>query len=61
MKNAERTAVKNFYSIMKQNPDPISGTDLLNTMVGTTFNFERETIPAQMWDSLPQELPHLLK
>ncbi|MDD7112965.1 MAG: 2-hydroxyacyl-CoA dehydratase family protein, partial [Lachnospiraceae bacterium] len=37
-----------FYSIMKQNPAPISGTDLLNTMVGTTFNFERETIPAQM-------------
>lgn len=48
VKNAERTAVKNFYSIMKQNPAPISGTDLLNTMVGTTFNFERETIPAQM-------------
>ena len=48
VKNAERTAVKNFYSIMKQDPAPISGTDLLNTMVGTTFNFERETIPAQM-------------
>jgi benzoyl-CoA reductase/2-hydroxyglutaryl-CoA dehydratase subunit BcrC/BadD/HgdB len=48
VKNAERSAIKNFYSIMKANPTPISGTDLLNTLVGVTFNFDREGIPAQM-------------
>lgn len=48
VKNAERTALKNLYSIMKADPAPISGTDLMNTLVATTFNFEREKIPAQM-------------
>lgn len=48
VKNAERIALKNLYSIMKADPAPISGTDLMNTLVATTFNFEREKIPAQM-------------
>lgn len=42
VKNAERIALKNLYSIMKADPAPISGTDLMNTLVATTFNFERE-------------------
>ena len=33
---------------MKADPAPISGTDLVNTLTATTFNFEREKIPAQM-------------
>lgn len=48
VKNAERSAIKKLYSVMKADPAPISGTDLLNTLVGTTFNFDREEIPAQM-------------
>lgn len=48
IKNAERSAIKKFYSIMKADPAPIMGVDLLNTLVATTFNFDREGIPAQM-------------
>lgn len=48
IKNAERTSIKEVYSLMKQEPVPISGLDLLNTLVGLTFNFDRESIPAQM-------------
>ena len=48
VKNAERTAIKNLYSIMKADPAPISGVDLLNTLTGTTFKFDREAIPAEL-------------
>lgn len=48
IKNKERTSIKELYSLMKQDPVPISGLDLLNTLVGLTFNFDRESIPAQM-------------
>ena len=48
MKNAERSAIKKFYSIMKADELPVSGMDVQKTLVGTTFNFDREAIPAQM-------------
>lgn len=48
VKNAERTAMKNLYGIMKADPTPITGLDLLNTLIGTTFNFDRESIPGQL-------------
>ncbi len=48
VKNAERTAMKNLYSVMKADPTPITGMDLLNTLIGTTFNFDRESIPGQL-------------
>jgi len=48
IKNAERTAIKGLYDVMKQNPAPITGENLLNAMIGTTFSFERAGIPAQM-------------
>ena len=48
VKNAERSAVKRLYSVMKQDPAPITGENLMNTLVSTTFNFDREGIPAQM-------------
>jgi benzoyl-CoA reductase/2-hydroxyglutaryl-CoA dehydratase subunit BcrC/BadD/HgdB len=48
VKNAERDAIKKFYSIMKADPTPITGENLLNTLITTTFNFDREKIPAQM-------------
>ena len=55
MKNAERDALKRLYSVMKADPAPITGTDLMNTLVATTFNFEREKIPAQM-DALIEKI-----
>lgn len=48
VKNDERAAIKRFYSIMKQDELPITGMDVLKTLVGTTFHFQREEIPAQM-------------
>ena len=32
IKNAERTAVKDFYEIMKADPCPITGTELMNAL-----------------------------
>lgn len=55
VKNAERDALKRLYSIMKADPAPITGTDLLNTLIGTTFHFNREEIPAQM-DALVEKI-----
>ena len=55
VKNAERDALKRLYSVMKADPAPITGTDLMNTLVATTFNFEREKIPAQM-DALIEKI-----
>ena len=48
VKNAERAAIKRLYSVMKQDPAPITGENLLNSMVGTTFHFDREKIPAEL-------------
>lgn len=55
VKNAERSALKRLYSVMRADPAPISGMDLLNTLIGTTFNFNREEIPAQM-DALIEKI-----
>lgn len=55
VKNAERSAIKRFYSIMQADPTPINGVDLLNTLVGTTFHFKREEIPAEM-DALIEKI-----
>lgn len=55
VKNAERSAIKRLYSVMKNDPAPISGEDLMNTLVGTTFNFDRESIPIQM-DALVEKI-----
>ncbi len=55
VKNEERSAIKRLYSVMKNDPVPISGEDLMNTLVGTTFNFDRESIPAQM-DALIEKI-----
>lgn len=48
VKNAERTAMRTFYSLMKQETLPISGMDVQKTLVGTTFHFDREQIPGQI-------------
>lgn len=48
IKNAERTAVKDFYEIMKADPCPITGTELMNALDAASFSFNRSEIPAQM-------------
>lgn len=48
IKNAERTATKNLYSLMKADPAPITGLDLINTLAALGFEFDKETIPAKM-------------
>lgn len=55
IKNEERSAEKRFYEIMKQDPAPISGMDLINTLLATTFNFDRTTIPGQL-DALREQI-----
>ena len=41
LKNAERRALKRFYSLGKLNPPAISGTDILKVLYGSTFKFDR--------------------
>lgn len=48
IKNAERTATKNLYSVMKADPAPITGLDLINTLSALGFEFDKEKIPAKM-------------
>ena len=42
LKNRERTALKEFYSLGKLNPPAISGADILKVLYGSTFKFNRE-------------------
>jgi len=42
LKNRERTALKEFYSLGKLKPSAISGLDLLKVLYGSTFKFDRE-------------------
>lgn len=48
IKNAERAAVRDFYSIMKADPAPISGLDLLNTLDGISFMFDKKEVPEHL-------------
>lgn len=44
VKNDERSAIKKLYSIMKADPAPISGMDLLNAVNAFSFEFDRDSI-----------------
>ena len=48
VKNAERSAVKKLYSMMKADPTPMSGMELFNAVNAASFEFERETVPAKL-------------
>lgn len=48
IKNAERTATKKLYSVMKADPVPITGMDLINTLSALSYEFNKECIPAKM-------------
>ena len=42
LKNRERQALKDFYSLGKLNPPALSGTDILKVVYGSTFKFDKE-------------------
>ena len=48
LNNEIRRAMKNFYSVMKHEPAPISGGDLFKVLYGAGFNFNRKQIPADL-------------
>lgn len=48
IKNQERQAMKNFYELSKLNPAPMLGQDLFKVLIGTTFEFNRQSIPAKL-------------
>lgn len=48
IKNAERTAVKDFYEIMKNDEVPVSGLELWHVLNGITFEFNKKAVPEQL-------------
>lgn len=46
--NAGRRALKGLYETMKNDPVPIKGQDLFKVLYGSTFKFDRATIPAEV-------------
>lgn len=48
IKNAERSAIKDFYSIMKDEELPIMGLDMWHVLHGATFKFDKKAIPAEL-------------
>ncbi|MGL5479015.1 MAG: double-cubane-cluster-containing anaerobic reductase, partial [Clostridium sp.] len=48
IKNNERKAVKKFYELGKKDPVVLKGEDIFKVLNGTTFSFDRESIPKQM-------------
>lgn len=40
--NEERSVLKDFYEMMKMTPPPISGTELIKVLYGTTFTFDKD-------------------
>lgn len=47
-KNRERQAIKDFYELSKLDPVPILGQDLFKVLIGTTFEFDRKSIPQKL-------------
>lgn len=48
VKNAERSAIKDFYGIMKDEELPIMGLDLWHVLNGATFKFDKRAIPEEL-------------
>lgn len=47
-KNKERKALKEFYELSKLNPVPMLGQDVFKVISGTTFEFDRASIPQKL-------------
>lgn len=48
IKNAERSALKDFYGIMKDEELPIMGLDMWHVLNGATFKFDKKAIPEEL-------------
>ncbi len=48
IKNNERKALKEFYELGKLDPVPVTGVDIFKVLNGTTFAFDKESIPKQL-------------
>ena len=48
IKNKERKALKEFYELSKLDPVPMLGQDVFKVISGTTFEFDRESIPQKL-------------
>lgn len=48
IKNAERSAIKDFYSIMKDEELPLMGLDMWHVLHGATFKFDKKAIPDEL-------------
>lgn len=48
VKNAERSAAKDFYEIMKADELPMMGLDMWHVLHGLTFSFDKEAIPGEI-------------
>ena len=46
--NRNRSALKNFYEIMKNDPTPVSGMDMLNVLYGSGFKLNRIAIAEEI-------------
>jgi benzoyl-CoA reductase/2-hydroxyglutaryl-CoA dehydratase subunit BcrC/BadD/HgdB len=49
IKNNERKALKEFYELGKLDPVPLKGQDIFKVLNGTTFSFDKEAIPNQLY------------
>ena len=46
--NKVRRSLKNLYSVMQNDPAPITGQDLFKVLYGSGFKFDRSAIPAEV-------------
>jgi benzoyl-CoA reductase/2-hydroxyglutaryl-CoA dehydratase subunit BcrC/BadD/HgdB len=49
LKNEERKALKAFYSLGKLDPPALLGQDMFKVLYGTTFKFNKEEIPMEIY------------
>jgi benzoyl-CoA reductase/2-hydroxyglutaryl-CoA dehydratase subunit BcrC/BadD/HgdB len=49
LKNEERKALKAFYSLGKLDPPALLGQDMFKVLYGTTFKFDKEEIPREIY------------
>lgn len=54
LRNRERTALKELYSLQKEKPLAMSGLDLLKVLYGSTFKFDKEASIRELHDTAEQ-------
>lgn len=48
VRNEERSALKEFYQLMKMEPAPMLGQDLYKVLYGSTFKFNKRKVPGEI-------------